>query len=429
MSTTQGRLKDPRSPFGLHQAGSLAVRAAVISVAAAVSVPFLVAPAGASGGFTAGDVVVYRVGTGSGALSGTSTAVTLDEYLPSTANQAAPAYSLGMPTTTGTGSTPNPLSSSGSATSEGGLSLSTDGTTLLVPGYDAPPGTTGIASTAASATPREVAEVDSSGDIDTTTTLGSTAFSGNNIRSAAAVTSGSGIWAGGAGGTEATQGGTWYTTEGANTSTMLEGGNFRWVNIFNSQLYNSSASATSPAIIGVNKIGSGLPTTTGQTNSVLPGVDSSSSGTPYGYLLLSEGGNGIDTAYVADATVGIEKYSLIAGTWTAEGSIAFPTVTGLTGSISGSTVTLFATDPTNLVTVTDPVGTAALSGTTTTLATAATNEAFRGVALAPQSGTVGNGLPEAPVVLALPLAAALLGGGAYLYSARRRRGNTAATPA
>ena len=429
MSTTQARLKDARNAFGFHQAGSLAVRAAAISVAAAVSVPFLVAPAGASGGFTSGDVVVYRVGTGQGTLSGTSTAVTLDEYLPSTASQSAPAYSLGMPIAAGSGNTPNPLSASGSATSEGGLSLSTDGTTLLVPGYDAIPGTSGIASTAASATPREVAEVDSSGNINTTTTLGSTAFSGNNIRSAAAVTSGSGIWAGGAGGTEATQGGTWYTTEGANTSTMLEGGNFRWVNIFNSQLYNTSGSATSPAVIGLNKIGSGLPTTTGQTNAVLPGVDSSSSGSPYGYLLLSEGGSGIDTAYVADATVGIEKYSLIAGTWTAEGSIAFAGATGLTGSISGSTVTLFATNPTTLVTVTDPVGTAALSGSTTNLATAAANEAFRGVALAPTSGNVGNGLPEAPVVLALPLAAALIGGGAYLFTARRRRGNTATTPA
>jgi hypothetical protein len=89
-----------------------------------------------------------------------------------------------------------------------------------------------------------------------------------------------------------------------------------------------------PAVIGVNEIGSGLPTTTGQTTSLLNGVDSSSTGTPYAYLLLREGGNGIDTAYVADVTLGIEKFSLISGTWTAEGTISLPGVTGLTGAIS-----------------------------------------------------------------------------------------------
>jgi hypothetical protein len=376
-------------------------------------------PAAAASGFTSGDLVVYRVGTGAAALTSAATAVTLDEYAPGVANQSAPAFSLALPTTSGTGTTPNPLSASGIATSEGGLTLSTDGTTLLVPGYDAAPGVTGIASTTAANDPREVAEVDAAGDIDTTTTFGSTAFSGNNIRGVASV-NGSAVWAGGAGSTEATFGGVWYATKGASTSTMLIGGNYRWVNIFNQQLYASSASATAPAIIGVNQIGSGLPTATGQTATNLSGVDSSSAGTPYGYLLLSEGGSGIDTAYVADTTVGIEKYSLISGTWTAEGSIALPGIAGLTGAISGSTVTLYATDPTNLVEVSDPVGTAALSGTPTTLATAATNEAFRGVAFAPSGPP--PALPEAPLAIVLPLlGVGFFGGSATWVTLRRRR--------
>lgn len=411
----------PAYPLPPHRSRKLARRAVVISLAAAATMPVTALPAFAASGFTSGDLVVYRVGTGAAALSSASTAVTLDEYLPAVPSQSAPAFSLAMPIASGTGSTPNPLTASGSATSEGGLTLSTDGTTLLVPGYDAAPGVSGISGTTGANDPREVAEVDAAGDINTTTTFGATAFSGNNIRSAASV-NGSAVWAGGAGGTEATNGGVWYTTEGASTSTMLIGGNYRWVNIFNSQLYSSSGSATAPAVIGVNQIGTGLPTTTGQTTTTLNGVDSSSSGTPYAYLLLSEGGGGINTAYVADNTVGIEKYSLIAGTWTAEGSIALPGITGLTGGISGSTVTLYATDPTNLVQVSDPVGTGTLSGTLTSLATAATDEAFRGVAFAPSGPPAQT--PEAPLAIALPLLALGLGGGGATWVTLRRRRRT-----
>jgi hypothetical protein len=408
-----------------HRAGMLTRRAVAISIAAAVTVPLLALPAHADSGFTTGDLVVYRVGTGGAALAGAATAVTLDEYLPAVQNQSTAAFSLPMPTAAGTGSTPNPLTASGSATSEGGISLSTDGSTLLVPGYAAATGVSSIASTTATADPREVGEVDGAGDIDTTSTLGTTAFSGNNPRGAASV-NGSAIYAAGAGGTESTQGGVWYSAKGSGTSTLLIGGNYRWANIFSSQLYASSGSASAPAIIGVNKIGSGLPTTTGQTASNLNGVDSSSSGTPYGYYLLSEGGNGIDTAYVADSSGGVDKYSLISGTWTAEGSISstsFPKlsgVTGLTGTVSGNTVTLYASSPTSLVQIADTVGTGALSGTPIVLATAATDEAFRGVAFAP-SGSPTTGTPEAPVVVALPLLALAVIGGGWVLTSRRRR--------
>jgi hypothetical protein len=411
----------PAHPLPSRRSKRMTRRAVVISLAAAAAVPAMALPAAAASGFTSGDLVVYRVGTGAAVTSGTSAPVTLDEYVPAVQNQSAPAFSLAMPTTTGTGSTPNPLSASINASSEGGLTLSTDGTTLLVPGYDAAPGVASIASTTAANDPREVAEVNAAGNIDTTTTFGTTAFSGNNIRSVASV-NGSGVWAGGAGGTEATSGGVWYATDGTNTSTMLIGGNYRWVNIFNQQLYASSASATPPAIIGINAVGSELPTTAGQTVTTLNGVDSSSAGTPYGYLLLSEGGNGIDTAYVADTTVGIEKYSLISGTWTAEGSIALAGITGLTGAISGSTVTLYATDPTNLVQVSDPVGNGTLSGTPITLATATANESFRGVAFAPTSPPAQT--PEAPLVIALPLLALGLGLGTATWATLRRRRRT-----
>ncbi len=380
---------------------------------------FLAMPARAAGGFTTGDLVVYRVGTGAGTLSGTSAAVYLDEFAPTGAAQS-PTLSLEMPPTTALG-TPNPLSASGSATSEGGLTLSTNGTTLLVPGYDAPAGTSSIAGTTAAADPREVGEVDANGDIDTSTTLGSTAFSGNNPRSATSV-DGSAVWVGGAGGTEASQGGVWYGAKGSGAATMLIGGNYRWASIFGGQLYASSGSATAPAIIGVNAIGSGLPTTTGQSATNLSGVDSGSSGAPYSYYLLSEGGHGIDTAYVADTTIGVEKYSLLGspGVWTAEGSVAFPTVSGLTGTVSGGNVYLYATDPGTLEEITDPVGTASLTGATvSSLASAPANEAYRGVAFAPTA--LPSALPEAPLTIFLPVAAAAVAGGAWAVFGRRRR--------
>ncbi len=410
-------------PTALRRVGALSSRVAAISLAAAASMSFLPMPAHAAGGFTTGDVVVYRVGVPGATLSSAAVAVTLDEFLPTGANQPAPQFSLAMPTTIGTGTTPNPLSASGTATSEGGLTLSTDGSTLLVPGYDAIPTTSGIASTTAAADPREVGEVTAAGAIDTTSTLGSTAFSGNNIRSAVSV-NGTAVWAGGAGGTELTNGGVWYSAKGSGTATQLIGGNFRWANIFGTsggQLYASSGSATAPAIIGVNAIGTGLPTTNGQTATNFSGVDSTSSGNPYSYYLLSEGGNGTDTAYVADNTVGIEKYSLIAGVWTAEGSVPLAGASGLTGTVSGSTVTLYATDPTALVEFTDPFGTGALSSSTTvtTLSTAPTNEAYRGVAFAPTA--LGSPLPEAPVIILLPVAAVVMAGGAWVVFGRRRR--------
>lgn len=414
MSNHAHRIPPPRT-------GILVRRLAAISVAAAAALPFVALPAYAAGGFTAGDLVVYRVGTGGAtALSSTSTAVTLDEFLPGTPNQPAPAFSLPVPITTGTGTTPNPLSASGSAVSEGGLTLSSDGSTLLVPGYAAPPGTASIASTTAAADPREVAEVDAAGDIDTTSTLGSTAFSGNKPRGATSV-NGSAVWVGGAGGSEATQGGVWYSTKGSGTATQLVGGNYRWPGIFNGQLYSSSGSATAPAVIGVNQIGTGLPTASGQSTTNLAGVDSSSTGNPYSYLLLSEGGSGIDTAYVADnsTTAGIQKYSLIAGTWTAEGNIALAGVTGLTGSLSGGVVSLFVTTPSSLVEVKDPAGTGALTGSPTTLATAPTNEAFRGVAFAPSAPPVQT--PEVPLAIVLPLSAMAMAGGAWIILGRRRR--------
>jgi hypothetical protein len=118
--------------------------------------------------FTPGDVVVYRTGTGSAALSSASTAVFLDEYTPS----GTLVQSIALPTTT-SGSN-NPLTASGSATSEGELTLSSNGQNLLLTGYDATTGVASIASTNASMT-GNISKNTAAGVFTTASTAGITA--------------------------------------------------------------------------------------------------------------------------------------------------------------------------------------------------------------------------------------------------------------
>src|SRR5579862_4845368 len=158
--------------------------------------------------FVPGDLVVYRVGDGSSLLANTGAAVFLDEYTPSgivVQSIALPAVASGAN---------NPLIASGTAVSEGLLTLSTDGRYLLLTGYATTlPATASLSSTAAAMVPRSVSRVGFDGSVDTSTAL--TDFAdGNNPRSAVS-TDGTQLWLGGA------DGGVRYTTLGSTTSTQL----------------------------------------------------------------------------------------------------------------------------------------------------------------------------------------------------------------
>src|SRR5207302_328024 len=83
----------------------------------------------------------------------------LDEYTKGLSQ--APVQSIPLPTVD-SGSN-HVLTSSGTATSEGLLAVSANGHYLTVTGYDATPGTAGVASTASATTPRVVALIDSNG--------------------------------------------------------------------------------------------------------------------------------------------------------------------------------------------------------------------------------------------------------------------------
>ncbi|HYF29817.1 MAG TPA: T9SS type A sorting domain-containing protein [Chitinophagaceae bacterium] len=323
----------------------------------------------AQSAFTPGNIVIYRVGDGSSALSATARPVFLDEY-----------------TTTGTlvQSVPMPTSVSGAnraLTAQGTafmgwITRSTNREYLAVVGFNATPGTSVSLSNAATIN-RVVGLIRYDGTINTTTALSDYASAGQPM--AAITNDGTNIWATGS------TGGVRYTTAGTVGTTVqlaTTPTNLRVPEINDGQLYVSLPAG------GVATVGTGLPTTAGQTITILPGLPSSG-GSPYQYVFMDmdAGVAGSDVLYIADATNGILKFSLVGGTWTANGSAGVGTdvYRGLTATRSGSTVTLYATRANSqLVSLVDASGyNGTLSGTPTLLATAATNTAFRGVALSP----------------------------------------------
>jgi hypothetical protein len=367
-------------------------------LAALVATIVLVLAAQASAALTPGDVVVYRVGTGSGALSSAAFPVFLNEYEPN----GTLVESVALPTST-SGSN-KPLLASGSGSSEGLLTLSANGEYLIESGYDAAIGTAKISETSDTSVPRTVGRVSASGAVDTSTAL-TDVGNANNPRGATS-SDGKTLYWSGAG--KSTSGGVHVATLGASTSTLLSSSdtNARAVTIFGGQLYTSS----DPTKEGINiaTVGTGLPTTGGQSTTNLPFATAPSE--PYAFSFLTLGlGSAPDTMYVADNGAGaIVKFGLVSGKWTKEGSVAVAAVTGVTANDVGGVVTIFATTSGSsgeggvLYKVTDSSGVnGTLSGNATQIATAPANESFRGVAFAPGT-TIGSGggtpPPPAPTI-------------------------------
>lgn len=328
---------------------------------------------GRAAAFTLGDLVVVRVGDGSAALNGNATAAFLDEYTTS----GVLVQSIPLPTVA-LGAN-QPLTLSGSATSEGFLALSQNGMYLTLGGYAATVGTLTPQTSTAAAVNRVIGRIDLLGNINTTTSLGD-AYNGSNIRS---VTSSDGVnfWTGGNGGSgQGSSAGARYTTLGSTTSTALHSTttNVRVVNLFNGQLYADSSSSP---FLGVGTVGSGMPTTSGQTYSELPGFPTSGTHSSYDFWFKDA-----NTLYVADDGSaanggGIQKWTLSAGTWSlaytlGNNGTTTTAVRGLAGTVDGSgNAVLYGTTGSALVSVTDTGS----GSTVSTLTTAGANTAFRGV--------------------------------------------------
>jgi len=373
-------------------------------------------------GITGGNLLVCRVGSGTGSLVNTGNPVFLDEY----STTGTLVQSIALPTAASGAN--KALIASGTATSECEVNLSTDGNYAVLTGYSASPGgAASLSGTTAATVSRTIGRIKlSDGSVDTTTSL-TDAVSANNPR-AAMSTDGSSFWiVGGADGVR-------FANLGASTSNAVSTTftNIREIDVFGGQLYVSSGSST----LRLGSVGIGIPTTTGQATTNLPGFPTT--GSPYGFFFadLDAGVAGVDTLYVAEDTASggqIQKYALVAGTWTAKGSATAAAVRGLTGSVSGSTVTLYgstggsgATGGGALYKFVDSSGyNAVASGAAASLGTGAgANTAFRGLTLAPSSQTPPADVPEAPWAILIPISALLVGLGAITI---RRRTQPPAT--
>jgi hypothetical protein len=157
-------------------------------------------------------------------------------------------------------------------------------------------------------------------------------------------------------------------------------------------LYATSAANSN---YGLNQIGTGLPTAAGAAVTLLPGFPTASGPSSYGFYFadLNTTVPGVDVVYVTDdnTTGGIQKWSLVGGTWTLNGTIGGSTTAllrGLTGIRTGTAVQLVASGGGGLYTVTDQAGyNAAPSAATlpTPFVPLPANTSFRGVALVPVS--------------------------------------------
>ena len=340
---------------------------------------------------TPGNLVVYRAGSGTNALTNTGNNVFLDEY--TTAGSLVQSIAI---TATGTGTK---LISAGLSTSEGALAISADGRWIGFSGYNnTVGGATTMTTASSSVIPRTAGILDTTTGNFTLTVMG-TWFSAASPRSVV-TTDGNKLWAVGS------NSGVVYGTvdnlspfvaSGTSVTTAAIGTNLRTIGVYGNELYISAATGTIPTVgqLAGSPLVNGLPT----ASTFLPNIPRQG-GSPntsrYGFTFLDTNPAvaGIDTMYTVDDSAtsgGLWKYTLdSSGTWNAAGSITALTgaLRGLTGGVDGSNVQLYMTGSSNtLWKYTDTsAATSVLSGTLTAftrIATASGTTAFRGVVLVP----------------------------------------------
>lgn len=339
----------------------------------------------ASAQFTPTNVVVLQAGDGTNALANTGNAIILKEYSP----LGGMTYSMAVPST-GT----NALIVSGSATSEGGLMLSPNRKYLVFGGYkQALPNATALAGSSSTLINRSIGIVNATGGY-TLAASSNTFFSTNNIR-AAASDGLNNYW--GAGANDGTD---YFGTASPTTNVQNANTNCRMLNIFNNNMYLSTASG---GTIGICQVGSGLPVTAGQTTSVVVNASVGVSPSPYAFYF-----NPSQTiCYVADdrsaaSGGGIEKFIYSGGIWTYTYTIATGTVgsRGVIADFSQPVPIIFATTAEGTANKLMVIGDIGPASTPTILATASPSTIFRGVAFTPtpcMSPTITGVTNNAPV--------------------------------
>lgn len=429
----------------------------------------------ASAMFVPGNLVVSVEGNGSGTGSygdNQAAPLTLYQYHPNGTTSATFVNSLELPQTNVGANFA--VSGEYGSSSEGILQLSGNGLYLTIMGYginantfNANPGqysidpnNTALAQSGSvlgqsyTAVSRVVALIDNNGHVDSTTALYGV-FNGNNPRSAYTMT-GQAIYVSGQGNFPDSTGGVFLAYRGNQAASVsitagdAGSGNTqdtRVVTIYNGQLYVSTDSkkgSTNRSYLGT--LGVGTPTTAVGAPVMLSGFGNAGGTGKYQITTGTNGnGNGLnaglqinlspesyffadpDTVYVTDSgngkqtsansslgDGGLQKWSLVGGSWTLDYTLAaglglVPNtdsagttgLLGLTGKLVGDDVELFATnytigdlDPTYLYGITDDLSATLASQVAgesfSLLATAPADSNFKGVSFAPtpEPGTI-----------------------------------------
>jgi hypothetical protein len=378
--------------------------------------------------------VVTQVGDGMNALTTAGTTTTIQVWRPNVANQVAPVAQ--SPYLSGASTVSSDLVNTGNASTEGNLTNNPALTAAAIAGqqytgtayvfsggYAAADQTAAVDGNAAGAA-RVVGYMSVTSGSVGGATIGSsqtnaTTYEGSNIRGVVGNDTATSFWSAGTGNNNTTTGVLTAGYRYFNNSTQLVPApgpvNTRDVNIFGGQLYGTQDTGN---YVGIAAIGTGTPTTSSQTATMLVSTAATSAvgDSPYAFVLFNNAsaadpaGVPFNVAYIDDygtaspANFGIQKWAYLGGSWTYEysitdGNAATEGYFGLAGYLSGSNVVLYATQalasattPNNLEQFTDPIGGSTLVGTDSeiTLATSPANDAFRGVALAvPEPTTLG----------------------------------------
>jgi hypothetical protein len=388
--------------------------------------------------FIGGDLVVYRVGDGSIALTNGGNPIFLDEYSPS----GTLVQSIEMPFSANPDdvqggvhspvANPNPINNAGSASPSGEIELSVDGRYLSFTGYGVslPSGANGTNLKARTDIARDVGRVDINGSVDTSTAPLDYAVSGNSGFTPAGALSvdGSSFYI-----YSQQVDSLRYASLGASSSTPLTSPadatahHFSNLQIYNGQLYGMDASSK------LYQIGSGTPTSGANALTQLAGVTGlGAKSDAFFFATVNAAAHATnptapDVLYVADPgtsyTVNsvahqgeIRKFTAdtFDGSgnpthWTDSGfamvdpnNVGFVgQITGLTGYSTGTSVVMYATSgATNanaatyggaLFSYTDTLAADGVGGALSATATATTlvpflnafNQGFRGIAFVP----------------------------------------------
>ncbi|MCX6857056.1 MAG: choice-of-anchor I family protein [Verrucomicrobia bacterium] len=315
--------------------------------------------------FTQGNIAVLQA-----EASANNTTASVIELGPNAAGQT-PSNIIPIDGTTA----PNSMRFSGSATSTGYLTNSADGSLLVFTGGNT---TTSGATNINTILPRAVGTFNAAGTFNLAATY--TGVSGNQARSATSLNNT-----------------TWFIADQGGmfsngTSTASPSGNVRSAKAFGGVVYVFSGSTTLGSV-------STIAAATGSSFVTLPGIALAIAANQDFYL-ISSGDNGaaMDVLYVLTATSNtagiINKFSLVSGTWTANGSYttSFGGF-GLAAKDSGAGAELFvssgqgALTANSVIKVTDTAGynTAIniVTANNITLYTAPTGKIVKGVAFAP----------------------------------------------